>query len=154
MSYSTQEISAAAGQPVELYRFVLGQLVWTVTSGREAITYQVESYQPAVIRRSAVEQSPEFARNGIDLECARDFAVAQLFAAARPNGVVSLTVSFMVVLLDSSRILVLSSTMQETIIRLMSRKFVTRENMPVTIFSTWLKRLPGPTNEKFAASVR
>ncbi len=92
MSYNTQEISAAAGQPVELYRFVLGQQVWTVTSGREAITYQVESYQPAVIRRSAVEQSPEFARNGIDLECARDFAVAQLFAAARPNGVVSLTV--------------------------------------------------------------
>ena len=92
MSYNTQEISAAAGQPVELYRFVLGQQVWTVTSGREAITYQVESYQPAVIRRSAVEQSPEFARNGIDLECTRDFAVAQLFAAARPNGVVSLTV--------------------------------------------------------------
>jgi hypothetical protein len=30
-------------------------------------------------------------RNGIDLECARDFAVAQLFAASRPNGVVSLT---------------------------------------------------------------
>ena len=92
MSYNTQDISAAAGQPVELYRFVLGQQVWTVTSGREAITYQVESYQPAVIRRSAVEQSPEFARNGIDLECARDFAVAQLFAAARPNGVGSLTV--------------------------------------------------------------
>ena len=63
-----------------------------MTSGREAITYQVESYQPAVIRRSAVEQSPEFCPNGIDLECARDFAVAQLFAAARPNGVVSLTV--------------------------------------------------------------
>ena len=38
MSYNTQEISAAAGQPVELYRFVLGQLVRTVTSGREAIT--------------------------------------------------------------------------------------------------------------------
>ncbi len=31
MSYNTQEISAAAGQPVELYRFVLGQQVWTVT---------------------------------------------------------------------------------------------------------------------------
>ena len=50
MTYNTQEISVAAGQPVELYRFVLGQQVWTVTSGREAITYQVESYQPAVIR--------------------------------------------------------------------------------------------------------
>lgn len=91
MTYNTQETSVAAGQPIELYRFVLGQQVWTVTSAREAITYQVESYQPAVIRRSAVEQSPEFARNGIDLECARDFAVAQLFAAARPNGVVSIT---------------------------------------------------------------
>ena len=68
MSYNTQEISAAAGQPVELYRFVLGQQVWTVTSGREAITYQIESYVPAVIRRSAVEQSPEFARNGIDID--------------------------------------------------------------------------------------
>lgn len=92
MSYNTQEISAAAGQPVEIYRFALGQQVWTVTSGREAIAYQAESYQPAVIRRSGIEQSSEFARNGIDLECARDFAVAQLFAAARPNGVVSLTV--------------------------------------------------------------
>lgn len=91
MSYNTQETSAAAGQPVELYRFVLGQQVWTVTSASAVISYQSESYQPAVIRRSAIEQSPEFTRNGIDLECARDFAVAQLFAAARPNGVMSLT---------------------------------------------------------------
>lgn len=92
MSYNTRETSVAAGQPVELYRFALGQRAWTVTSGREAITYQSESYQPALIRRSDIEQSPEFARNGIDLDCARDFDVAQLFAAARPNGVVSLTV--------------------------------------------------------------
>ena len=28
MSYLTQETSAAAGLPVELYRFVLGQQVW------------------------------------------------------------------------------------------------------------------------------
>lgn len=35
MSYLTQETSAAAGLPVELYRFVLGQQVWAVTSGRE-----------------------------------------------------------------------------------------------------------------------
>ena len=92
MSYNTQEISVASGTPVELYRFALGQQVWTVTSGREVLIYQNEPYQPVVIRRSAIEQSPEFARNGIDLDCARDFAVAQLFAAARPNGVVSLTV--------------------------------------------------------------
>ena len=92
MSYNTQEISVAAGAPVELYRFALSQQVWTVTSGREVLIYQNEPYQPVVIRRSAIEQSPEFARNGIDLDCARDFAVAQLFAAARPNGVVSLTV--------------------------------------------------------------
>jgi len=91
MSYLNQETSLAAGAPVELYRFVLGQQIWTVTSAREALVYQTESYQPTVIRRSAVEQSPEFARNGIDLDCGRDFAVAQLFAAARPNGVVSLT---------------------------------------------------------------
>ena len=46
-----------------------------------------------MIRRSAVEQSPEFARNGIDLECAGfRRGPMQLFAAARPNGVVSLTV--------------------------------------------------------------
>ena len=92
MSYNTQENSVAAGAPVERYRFALGQQVWTVTSGREVLIYQNEPYQPVVIRRSAIEQSPEFARNGIDLDCARDFAVAQLFAAARPNGVVSLTV--------------------------------------------------------------
>ena len=91
MSYLTQETSAAAGQPVELYRFVLGQQVWAVTSGREVVTYQADTYQPAVLRRSGLEQSPDFSRNGIELECARDFAVAQLFAASRPNGVVSLT---------------------------------------------------------------
>lgn len=91
MSYLTQETSAAAGLPVELYRFVLGQQVWAVTSGREVVTYQADTYQPAVLRRSGLEQSPDFSRNGIELECARDFAVAQLFAASRPNGVVSLT---------------------------------------------------------------
>lgn len=92
MSYDTKETSIADGKPVELYRFVLGQQVWTVTSASSAITYQVDIYQPAMIRRSSIDQSQEFARNGIDIECARDFAVAQLFAASRPNGVVSLTV--------------------------------------------------------------
>lgn len=92
MTYIAKESSIAGAAPVELYRFALGGAVWTVTSAGFAVVYQSEAYQPAVLRRSAVEQSPEFARNGIDLDCARDFAVAQLFAAARPNGVVSLTV--------------------------------------------------------------
>ncbi len=91
MSYQTQETSVAAGSPVELYRFVLGQQVWTYTSAREAITYQSETYAPAVLARTGVEQSPEFARNGIDIEAQRDLAVATLFAAGRPNGTVSLT---------------------------------------------------------------
>ena len=60
MSYLTQETSAAAGLPVELYRFVLGQQVWAVTSGREVVTYQADTYQPTVLRRSGLEQSPDF----------------------------------------------------------------------------------------------
>lgn len=92
MSYLAQENSVASGRPVELYRFALGTQRWTYTSGQTAVTYQSETYDPAAIRRSSIEQGNELNRASIEITLPRDNPLAGLFIASPPEGVVSVTV--------------------------------------------------------------
>lgn len=91
MTYQSQENSTHAGQPVELYRFVLGATVWRYTSAQSAVTYNAEKYVPAPIRRSEIEQTQEFGRAMLNLEAAIDLDVVQSFIVTPPDGVLSLT---------------------------------------------------------------
>jgi len=91
MSYLSIEQSAHGGQPQELYRFSQGAQRWLYTSGQAAVDYQSETYQPATISRGGLEQSNELARLGLEIRMPRDLAVASLFLAAPPEGVVSVT---------------------------------------------------------------
>lgn len=92
MSYLDKETSAASGQPVELYRFALGAQRWTYTSGQAEVVYQGETYLPAMIRRSGIEQGHELNRAGIEITLPRDDAIGQQFVATSPAGIVSLTI--------------------------------------------------------------
>lgn len=92
MSYLDKETSAAAAQPVELYRFALGTQRWTYTSGQTEIVYQGETYSPTMIRRSGIEQGHEINRTGIEITLPRDDAIGQQFVATSPAGIVSLTI--------------------------------------------------------------
>lgn len=92
MSYASLEASTHAGKPVELYRFALGTSVWRYTSAQSAITHGGESYSPAPIRRSEIEQTQEFGRAMLTIEAALTLGVAETFIATPPDGVLSLTV--------------------------------------------------------------
>jgi uncharacterized phage protein (TIGR02218 family) len=92
MTYAIYEASAQDGQPVELYRFALGVEKWTFTSGQDKVVYQYEAYEPATIRRSGIEQGNEINRAGLDITLSRDSALASLFIASPPEGVVSVTI--------------------------------------------------------------
>jgi uncharacterized phage protein (TIGR02218 family) len=91
MTYAISEASAHDGQPVELYRFALGLDKWMFTSGQTEVVYQSENYEPAPIRRSGIEQGKEINRSGMDITLTRDNALAALFIASLPEGVVSVT---------------------------------------------------------------
>jgi uncharacterized phage protein (TIGR02218 family) len=92
MNYLTQEQSVHHGQPQELYRFAQGIQRWLYTSAQEAIDFQSETYEPAPITRSQIEQSNELSRNAIEVRVPRDLPLAARFIVAPPEGVVSLTV--------------------------------------------------------------
>ncbi len=92
MSYTAQENSVASGRPVELYRFALGAQRWTYSSGQSSVAYQSETYAPASIRRSGIEQGNEINRAGLEITLPRDNPLAGLFVASPPEGVVSVTV--------------------------------------------------------------
>jgi uncharacterized phage protein (TIGR02218 family) len=92
MTYQAIEASAFAGEPIELYRFVLGGRKWLYTSGQHEVTHNVsEVYQPVTITRSAIEQGLELARSSLDVRVARDNDLAGEFVAAPPEGVLALT---------------------------------------------------------------
>ncbi|WP_338618313.1 DUF2163 domain-containing protein [Pigmentiphaga sp. CHJ604] len=92
MTYQSLEASVHAGAPQELYRFVLGETVWRYTSGQEPVSYAGESYAPAPLRRSAIEQTRELGRAALTLEATEELAVARPFVVSPPDGVLSLTV--------------------------------------------------------------
>ncbi len=92
MSYDARETSQAAGRPVELYRFALGTQRWTYTSSQSAVVHQHETYAPAAIRRSGIEQGNEINRAGMEITLPRDTPLAALFISAPPEGVVSVTI--------------------------------------------------------------
>lgn len=91
MTYAAHENSPQAGSPLELYRFAFMQRHWTLTSGQQTVVHQSEDYLPAAIGRSALEQTDEINRNGIEIRLPRDHPVAALFIASPPEGVVSVT---------------------------------------------------------------
>lgn len=92
MTYQAVEISAYQGEPIELYRFSLGVDRWLYTSTQQALVYLGETYTPATITRSAIEQGQEIKRSPIDVRMARDNPVAAQFVAAAPEAVMSLSI--------------------------------------------------------------
>lgn len=91
MTYTTVEQSVAGGRPVELYRFAQGTRRWCYTSGQEPVDYRSETYMPLTLTRSAIEQTNEIPRSGLEITLPRDCPVATLFLAAPPEGIVSVT---------------------------------------------------------------
>lgn len=92
MTYQAIEYSTHGGTPQELYRFTLGSTVWRYTTAQSAIAYLGDTYAPAPLRRSGIEQTQEFGRATLTLDAAADLPVARPFIVTPPDGGLSLTV--------------------------------------------------------------
>ncbi|MBK1615001.1 hypothetical protein CKO44_16145 [Rubrivivax gelatinosus] len=92
MSYDARERSVHGGSPVELYLFTIGSVVWRYTSSARTITVDGAEWTAAPLKRGSIETSQEAVRNGLDVECARDFPVAQLFRVSPPSDPIGLII--------------------------------------------------------------
>lgn len=96
MSYAAEETSAQSGAPIELYDFVQDVAEWHYTSSEASYTDATQSpsvvYTSAPIERTAIESTPEKARNALKLTVPRNLAVAELFRVSPPSEVIDLTV--------------------------------------------------------------
>lgn len=92
MTYDASELSFQSGAPVELYEFRRAARVWRFTSSDADVTVDGATYTAAPLQRTAIEQTPERARNGIRISCARDFPIADLFRVTSPTDVISVTI--------------------------------------------------------------
>ena len=75
----------------ELYRFDHGAQRWCYTSAQSSIAHQSERYGSAAITRNALEHSDTLQRQRLEMAVPRDLPVAELFMAAPPEGIVSIT---------------------------------------------------------------
>jgi len=91
MTYAATEAAAQSGRPVELYEFLNGVAAYRYTSSDGDVVYGGNTYSAAPISRGAVEATSETARLALEITCARDLPVLDLFAFAPPETVVSVT---------------------------------------------------------------
>lgn len=78
-------------KPVELYRFVQGETITTLTSSDTAVVYNLETYTPAPLGRSGIELKNELSKANIEVKFALDNAVARGWMNAVTEEKVSLT---------------------------------------------------------------
>jgi uncharacterized phage protein (TIGR02218 family) len=93
MTFTAQETSIQAGQPIELYLFTVGARKFYFTSALADITIGVQVYTSIHLSRSEIEDSGEIPKSSVTLEAPRDFEVAELFRVAPPSDVVMLDIS-------------------------------------------------------------
>lgn len=91
MSYAGYEESIYGGSPLELYVFEYGTQKYLYTSNETEITYNTEVYAPLSIARSKITMSTERGKNDITVTVPRASVVANLFVAAPPTEVLTLT---------------------------------------------------------------
>ncbi len=91
MTYSAIESSAQSGRPVELYEFRNGTEYFRYTSADGDVVYGGNTYTAAPISRGTVEATSETARLALEITCARDLPVLDLFALSPPEEVVAVT---------------------------------------------------------------
>jgi len=92
MTWAAMENSAAQGQPVLLFDFLLGGTHYRYTTADRSITYLTNSYAPAPISRSNIVNGPELRQATLQVKAPRDFPVALLYQQAPPAADVMLTI--------------------------------------------------------------
>ena len=92
MTYESSEQSAAAGRPIEGYDIAMGVTHWRITPNSQDIEILLYNYESAPCKRSAVEQTGEIPKDGVDIELPRGHALGMICTAGAPDEEITLTV--------------------------------------------------------------
>jgi len=92
MTYNDSEISAASGQPVELYDIAMGATHWRLASGGEDIVYALNTYESAPCKRTEIEKTGEIPKDSIQVELPRGHAIGSLYIASVPDQEITITI--------------------------------------------------------------
>lgn len=92
MTFSSYETSVESGQPVELYKFVIGTSSYYYTSSPDIIVFADHTYYPRQIERSAVVQSAEDRQQQIEVTLPSEDDVAARFVGIVPGSITYLTI--------------------------------------------------------------
>ena len=92
MAYNDYEISAASGQPVELYDIAMGLTHWRLASGGQNVDYGGHTYESAPCNRTEIEQTGEIPKDGIEVELPRGHALGVICVAGVPEEEITLTI--------------------------------------------------------------
>lgn len=79
MSYTAREQSAYAGQPLELYRFAMGEEQWLYTSADREVAMGEDLYQPIYIKRGGFTRGGDTRKSSIEIEVGASNPVALPF---------------------------------------------------------------------------
>ena len=77
MSYTSYESSDYSGQPLELYRFALGDQIWLFTSADHEVAYGEDTYVPVFIQREGFTKGGDARKSNLDIKvsAANDLAL-------------------------------------------------------------------------------
>lgn len=80
MSFFDREKSAYGGQPLELYRFAMGDQEWAFTSAdHEVVLSETEKYPPLYIKRGGFTRGGDTNKSTLEIEVAASNPVALLY---------------------------------------------------------------------------
>lgn len=94
MTYTAQELSVYAGEPVELFLFrdSVGQTITALTTGEDELLDGLTLFIPGIVNRTAVRQTTEEPSGGLQIKVPNDSALAQQFKAYLPSKPINLTI--------------------------------------------------------------
>lgn len=92
MSYALIETSDISAAPVELYEITYGSTSWRYTSGDVPVVYNLHTYEPLALYRSALRPAVTKEKADLTLNLPVTAPVGQVFLAAPPSEIVLLTV--------------------------------------------------------------
>lgn len=91
MTYAATETAVQSGKPVELYELLNGTAAFRYTSADSDVVYAGNTYEAVPIARGAIEATQEMFRAALNLTCATDLGVLDLFRFTPPEEVVTMT---------------------------------------------------------------
>jgi uncharacterized phage protein (TIGR02218 family) len=92
MTYDAYAISRESSRPIELFRFVQGGLTFEYTSAEDSLTVASITYDPEVIKRGRIAQSPRDRNSTLEIRVPITNSFAKRYRASVPGSRASITI--------------------------------------------------------------